>query len=658
MALLEVIQRRLSRGGTLKKVLMMLPKLPLLLTLASLLLLVNLTITGNYRHTYISENALMPSQANAGFRESEWNIVRGYRNELVNMMNWDQSQRNSELESWLKTMGYKTSYSSFIDEMGVEKHTLYAIYHVPKGDDTEAMVLVSPWLTPDEKLNINGMAITLGLGQYFHRLSIWAKNIILVFPDNGQADLRQWVDAYHTSLDHTGGSLESAIILEHPSTDDNMSHIEIDFAGVNGQLPNLDLVNTAILVANHEGFKISLNHTPHGQLWSDDVFSRIGSLFSGIMDLAGAGSVKWTDTQSMSGWNVQTITIRGVGKGGPDVTVLGRVIESTFRSVNNLLEKFHQSFFFYLILGPQYFVSIASYLPAGCLTAFAFVVSSINSFVGGIFIKKVQGDSLVSNYGLSIKSLAWGFGTVILSIGSCIFYGIYLMQYFHASAAEEVWVDLTYFKFILPLSLINLLPLVSMVIPFQKLLRVSSTDIQNYIRAMTTIVQFYFGYILVAQLVLNFALPYVISLCTIGFCYIRCPSRNDNGIWVNTKFKNTFLLLLTSPVTWLLIFGELNTVGFQLDRIRNFVQYFSYKLLQTEIQSILDFIEVTPKDVWVNGPVGLFKSLVLCYNRVQCWTWIFICLSWLPTWICMCVVASLDIDGVKLHLDDDEKKDK
>ena len=44
---------------------------------------------------------------------------------------------------------------------------------------------------------------------------------------------------------------------------------------------------------------------------------------------------------------------QGKGTEGKDVTQFGRIVDSTFRSVNNLLEKFHQSFSFYLMLSPN-----------------------------------------------------------------------------------------------------------------------------------------------------------------------------------------------------------------------------------------------------------------------------------------------------------------
>jgi glycosylphosphatidylinositol transamidase len=61
------------------------------------------------------------------------------------------------------------------------------------------------------------------------------------------------------------------------------------------------------------------------------------------------------------------------------------VIESLCRSLNNLLEHLHQSFFFYLILSPTgstlnepgRFVSIGTYLPAAMIMAASFTITAI-----------------------------------------------------------------------------------------------------------------------------------------------------------------------------------------------------------------------------------------------------------------------------------------
>lgn len=630
MALLEVLQRKLVKTGALNRLVHLLPRLSLLLTIASIIFMLTLPMEGQNRHTYISENALMPSQAHPFFRESEWNFVRGYRNEIISLMNAPLSGKNQVFNDLLMEMGYKTEILNYTDpETGIEKPTLYAIYHVPKGDDTEAMVLTAPFYNEEGKFNVNALALTLGLAKYFHRLSIWAKNVIIIFPENADDVLRNWVDAYHTSLDNTAGSIEAAIILDCPSSKDYFGHIEIEYAGVNGQLPNLDLVNTAIMVAENESVKVSVNGTPYGQLWTNDYFSRLCSLINGIFEIAGAGISKPLNAQCFSGWNIQAITIRAVDGDRNDITNLGRVIESTFRSVNNLLEKFHQSFFFYLLLNPRIFVSVGMYLPAGGLAAAAFVIASVNAWVGGNdssanVISKIQHGPLIKSLPLVAACL-----TAISSIALCVFGSLYTSGIFDQTVEFDV-ATLTYKWFILPLFLLSLSPVVSY---FLFRVKISS----DYARALSLIVLFFMGYALVGLMVLNFPLSFVIAICASPLCFVRYSSKPT----LKRRLLNSTFLLISCPALWLIVFGLIHKTDFDLDRLRNLLQYFDIQLLQKEIQNMLDYFEEVDPHLLMDGPVQLFTGLLTGYKRVQCWTWIFVCFSWLPVWLSMNIIGSL-----------------
>lgn len=60
----------------------------------------------------------------------------------------------------------------------------------------------------------------------------------------------------------------------------------------------------------------------------------------------------------------------GVGEGGLEAWLAmtpphpGRALEGVFRKLNHLLERLHQSFFFYLLPALSRFVSIGLYMPA------------------------------------------------------------------------------------------------------------------------------------------------------------------------------------------------------------------------------------------------------------------------------------------------------
>ena len=162
--------------------------------------------------------------------------------------------------------------------------------------------------------------------------------------------------------------------------------------GPNGQLPNLDFINTVHLVAKYQtGIDIVLNNDPlndcqrstvgQGVVF-DDYFEAIKSrllpkklaeiLFTPkiqklVHDYADGlyslySHLKWGHTGAPQGahviflsYGVSALTIRGLtnseNSGYWSFLEVGRVLEGTLRSLNNLLERFHQSYFLYILIG-------------------------------------------------------------------------------------------------------------------------------------------------------------------------------------------------------------------------------------------------------------------------------------------------------------------
>ena len=80
-------------------------------------------------------------------------------------------------------------------------------------------------------------------------------------------------------------------------------------------------------------------------------------------------------------YHVDAITLHAVGLGWQDEMAMGRCVEGIFRSLNNLLEHLHQSFFFYLLMHTHRFVSIGTYLPSAMLVAVNFTIMAISLWV-------------------------------------------------------------------------------------------------------------------------------------------------------------------------------------------------------------------------------------------------------------------------------------
>ncbi|ODQ83178.1 hypothetical protein BABINDRAFT_44653 [Babjeviella inositovora NRRL Y-12698] len=588
MALIIDLVKKLVKLGVHKKILRAAPLVSVLTAFCGVLLLFTLPLDGQYRRTYFSENALMPAQAYAYFRETDWNVVRGYREEVSRLEGLSTAERNGVVEQWMTDLGYKTATHDFLDVAKNGLENLYAIWHAPRGDDTEAMVVVAPWITSADEFNVGGVALTLGLARFVTRMSIWSKNIIVVFPaDNSGVSLRSWVEAYHTKLDKTAGSMEAALVLEYPGVMDYFQHTEIFYEGFNGQLPNLDLVNTAIHIAEHEGSKVSIQNTLFTDLQSNTYVSRLKNLFSGIARLVLAGINTNKGCEAFSGWNVQAITLRAVpGTGGGDITTFGRIVESTFRSVNNLLEKFHQSFFFYLLVAPRNFVSIGTYLPSAVAIGAAFAIAAAG---------------IVVTCGIALDVL-----TLYLWSSVAIFIGIVTATFTLFSNLDKLnhWLHVPY------IVIYNVLLVAFAVVPLLPVLlpgvfRISVFKSQSMAFMFTTCAVFYIAVILTPLLVVHFSLAFTVGLCCLPFTAVRpIPPFAVHTIHKFQPYINATALIAASPFT---VIGVVCWLGGVYDG-----------------KSTSAFV------------TALFDT---AWNDMGCWTWLVVVVGWLPTWIALCAVS-------------------
>ena len=168
------------------------------------------------------------------------------------------------------------------------------------------------------------------------------------------------------------GALQGVVVVDN-ALDHHFDSIHIVYDGINGQLPNLDLFNTAVSIASGQmGIGIALQ-----RMWkhNDSYLERLQTMLRGMVS-QGAGQSSGPHS-SFIPYHVDAITLQAVGHGPQDEMAMGRVVESIFRSLNNLLEHFHQSFFFYLLMQADRFVSIGTYLPSAMLVAVSFTIMTI-----------------------------------------------------------------------------------------------------------------------------------------------------------------------------------------------------------------------------------------------------------------------------------------
>lgn len=161
-----------------------------------------------------------------------------------------------------------------------------------------------------------------------------------------------------------------------------LDFINIKLEGLNGQLPNLDLVNLVQKLANKEGMPCGykmVNARRHSAAtsWRKNIEKMLAMVTSQ------ASGVPTGNHGLFHRYGIEAVTLEGVAKKTASPTStnsllpLLKVVEGMSRSLNNLLEKFHQSFFFYVIVAHDRFVSIGDYMPCIGLMASALMIRAL-----------------------------------------------------------------------------------------------------------------------------------------------------------------------------------------------------------------------------------------------------------------------------------------
>ncbi|KAL0276932.1 UNVERIFIED_CONTAM: hypothetical protein PYX00_004390 [Menopon gallinae] len=340
--------------------------------------------------TYFSENALLPGLVRGQFDEDM--AAKMYYMELNQVM---QSYPDSIPYDWLvhkfAEINIEAHFHNFSLEYPFLKNTvyhgknLYAVLRASRSSSIEGIVVTAPFRTlasahPD---NTASIALMLSLAKFCRKHKYWAKDIVFLIADHEQLGTQAWLEAYHNvklgsgilkhgTLTTRAGSIQAAVNLELHSP--KISHIDVKVEGVNGQLPNLDLFNLVHTLCAKEGirhtFKNRTNPRKRDSPFDQWVHSTTTML---SMVLTQASCVPNGNHGLYHRFGIEALTLEGYKP--PDnyrhqvagFYQAGRVLEGVLRSLNNLLERFHQSYFFYLLPSNERFVSIGLYMPATCL---------------------------------------------------------------------------------------------------------------------------------------------------------------------------------------------------------------------------------------------------------------------------------------------------
>lgn len=307
--------------------------------------------------------------------------------------------RNQRIRDLFANSGIKSAVQPYSYKVGGKEYqgeNVYGIVHAPRGDGTESIVILAPIKNHQGQTNTRGVALVLTLARYFSRWSLWSKDIIVLVTPDTTTGPQAWIDAYLSqhdpetvsSLSLKSGAIQGVICVDFPLSH-NFHALEISYDGINGQLPNLDLINTAITISTSQLNIPTLLQAQHLYAKPDEhghYRNRLKLLGHGMRNQAVGHS---TGAHSVfMPYHIDAITLTSIGEGPEDEMAFGRVVESLTRSLNNLLEKLHQSFFFYLLLQNNRFVSIGTYLPSAMAVGAGFSIMAIYLWIKSGFEEK------------------------------------------------------------------------------------------------------------------------------------------------------------------------------------------------------------------------------------------------------------------------------
>ncbi|KAF5373639.1 hypothetical protein D9758_000664 [Tetrapyrgos nigripes] len=404
--------------------------LRLVLLLAGYIWMLALPSSQLGRGIYIDENALQPGQVNTYWSWGDvYNSDRYLEQlELLRDSNATSQQRAHYLTTEFRKTGIFTStqnYSFTGASQATNGTNVYGILSSPRAPGAEAIIISASWLSRtnegDGTLNLRGVAIVLALAKFLKQYSLWAKDLVFVISDGYLDGMQAWLNAYHGSvqsnlhadkLEMTSGVVWTALNIDYPGH--SFSHLGVFYEGLNGRLPNQDLMNSFHVISSRMGVPVILydhldpRNIPerrHELDWLPGWLPKALRDHSDVRAYAYNALNVWRHIKYQASgrgsgvhglfhqFRIDAFTIFALPATGPHgFHALGRVIESTLRTTNNLLERLHASFFFYIMTGPSRFLKIGSFLPSAVLVSVAMMFGGLKEWVDSAWAQEHSDD--------------------------------------------------------------------------------------------------------------------------------------------------------------------------------------------------------------------------------------------------------------------------
>lgn len=255
------------------------------------------------RRTYVDENALQPAAANNYWDWAQVGLCDELSREIANV----QAQGSRERAQWLSaklvdyglaphTQDYVFQLPGQSDNATIAGTNTYARWLSGISDGREAVIIAASWQSqwdgsddPDEdrqsaggeqhrssdgrRINVRGVSTLLGLAKYLTSQSYWSKDFIFVISDGYMEGMQAWSRAYFEpenveplsdADDGASSGLQAepvtscigavvwnGVAIDYPS--DSFDSLTVLHQGKDGQLPNMDVINTVLRIADARG---------------------------------------------------------------------------------------------------------------------------------------------------------------------------------------------------------------------------------------------------------------------------------------------------------------------------------------------------------------------------------------------------------------------
>ncbi|OBS67172.1 hypothetical protein A6R68_04264 [Neotoma lepida] len=359
------------------------------------------------QRTYMSENAMGSTMVEEQFvgGDRARNFARDFaahrRKSGALPVAWlERSMRSVGLEVYAQSFSRKLPFPDETHERYMVSGTnVYGILRAPRAASTESLVLTVP-CGPDST-NSQAVGLLLALAAHFRGQIYWAKDIIFLVTEHDLLGTEAWLEAYHdinvtgiqsSPLQGRAGAIQAAVALELSS--DVVTSLDVTVEGLNGQLPNLDLLNLFQTFCQKGGLLCTLQGKLQPQDWTSLEGPLQGLQTLLLMVLRQASGRPHGPHGLFLRYRVEALTLRGINSFRQykyDLMAVGKALEGMFRKLNHLLERLHQSFFFYLLPALSRFVSIGLYMPAA---GFLLLGVGLASLMAPLLISQAMGLAL------------------------------------------------------------------------------------------------------------------------------------------------------------------------------------------------------------------------------------------------------------------------